>query len=57
MLYFLEKLEKSPKRWGLRPQTSVGLRRLGALPQTSQVLTPVFCFNYFKNTTYYLMLE
>jgi len=34
MLYFLKKkkLKKSPQRWGLRPQTHVCLRRLGAPP-------------------------
>jgi len=35
MLYFLE---KSPQRWGLRLQTPVGLRRLGASPQDPQLL-------------------
>jgi len=30
MLYFGKKMEKSPKRRGLRPQTPDGLRRLEA---------------------------
>jgi len=30
MCIFLEKAEKSPQRWGLRPQTPVSFRRLGA---------------------------
>jgi len=42
MLYFLE---KSPQRWRLRPQTSVGLR------------LPLFVPITFKITTYYLILE
>jgi len=40
MCIFLKKSIKSPLRQGIRPRTSVGLRRLGALP-----LDPRFVFN------------
>jgi len=50
---YLEKIEKSPQRWGLCPQTSVGFWRLGALPPE---VTPVSCFSYFKITTYNFIL-
>jgi len=41
MLYFLEKTGKLPQRWGLRPQTPLAFS--GS--------------NYFKITTYYIILE
>jgi len=33
MLYFQEKMEKSPQHWEFRPQTPVGLRGWGFRPQ------------------------
>jgi len=38
---FFEKLEKSPQRWGLCPQTPVGLRRLGSQTPELLFLSPV----------------
>jgi len=48
MLYFLEKkIGKLLKRWGLRPQTPDGHRRLGVPPPESRVVTPVIYYSYF----------
>jgi len=44
---FFEKTEKSPQRWGLRPQTPVGLRRMGDPLPDPQVVTPITCYTYF----------
>jgi len=43
----LEHSGKSPQRWGLRPQTPLGLRRLGAPPPDPRVVTPITCYTYF----------
>jgi len=42
----LKKSKKSPQRWGLRPQTPVGLWRLGAQPPDPRVVTSITCYNY-----------
>jgi len=57
MLHFLEKKDKSSKRWGLRSQTPGWPPAAGALPSDAQVATFVTCFNYFKITAYCLILE
>jgi len=38
---------KSPQRWELRPQTPVGLRRLGPPLPDSRVITLITCYSYF----------
>jgi len=65
-LFFWKKLEKSPQRWGLCPQTLVGLR---LLPLGPLVVIHIQFTCYFwalrrflsivkiKITTYYLVLE
>jgi len=68
MLYLLEKAEKSPQCWGLRPQPPIRLRRLGApTPDPQQLVTfsQVTCyflalllrFLAIKLTTCYFILE
>jgi len=49
MLYFLKKAGKIG--------APVSLRRLEALPPNPQFATPITYYNYFKITTYYLILE
>jgi len=43
-----KKLEKLPQRWGFRPQTLIGLRRLGAPPPDPQVVIPITCALVFS---------
>jgi len=39
-LFFGKKNEKSPKRWGLRPQTPLASGGWGLRPQTPELLPP-----------------
>jgi len=68
MLYFLERAKKIAQRWGLHPQTPVGLRRLGAPPLDPQLVIPAkftcslhrfldFVKIKKKIMSYYLLLE